>query len=92
MATTTLQLQNPITRKYGVTERKKAELDALTTMVTDAQFDVQQYQAIVNSLTEKSQNFQGFLSAAEANKQLALSNKNTVDSLVNAALDLRENS
>lgn len=82
---------SPATR-YGITEKKKAELDALAIKVTDAQYDVDQQQAIVTSLTEKSQNFQAFLAYAESNKIHTLNNRNLIDQVVQNALDLKNNS
>jgi len=80
------------TARYGITEKKKAELDALTLQVLDAQHEVEQFQAIVTSITEKSQIFTNFLNIAQANKTLALNNRDILDSLVQNALDLRSNS
>jgi uncharacterized coiled-coil protein SlyX len=79
-------------RKYGITEKKKAELDALTLDVLDAQQEVEQFQAIVTSLTDKLNNFQGFLATAEANRTHALDNRNLFDQLAQSALDLQNNS
>lgn len=79
-------------RRYGVTEYKKAELDALTIHVMDAQESVAQYQAIVTSLTTKSADFQGFLATATNNKTQAYTNKLLVDQLVQSAADLQSNS
>lgn len=80
------------TFKYGITEKKKAELDLLTDQVLDAQHDVEQLQAIVTSLTEKNVKFEGFLANADANQVKALSNRNLLDTLVQNALDLKSNS
>ncbi|MBC8053439.1 MAG: hypothetical protein H7Y13_10285 [Sphingobacteriaceae bacterium] len=79
-------------RRAGITESKKAELDALNIQVLDAQHDVDQNQAIVTSLTEKLNNFQGYLAIADTKRTEALNNKNLVDQLVRSALDLRDNS
>ena len=38
-------------KKYGITENKKAELDALTVKVSHAQLDVERLQAIVDALS-----------------------------------------
>ena len=78
--------------RYGVTERKKAELDALTLQVLDAQQQVDQYQAIVTALTAKLNNFQAFLAIDDSNRTNALNNKNLVDQLVQSFLDLQNNS
>ena len=79
-------------KKYGITEQKKAELDLLSIEVLDAEHDVQQYQAIVTSLTEKYEKFLGYESVDEANKQQALNNKNLIDKVVQDTLDLKNNS
>jgi hypothetical protein len=79
-------------KKYGITEKKRAELDLLTNQVIDAQYDVEQLQAVVNSLTEKSEKFQGFLAIADTNKAQALSNRNLLDQVVQNALSLKDNS
>jgi hypothetical protein len=80
------------TKRYGVTEKKKAELDGLALKVLDAQQEVDQFQAIVTSLTTKLNNFQGFLALDDSNRAHALSNKNLVDQLVQSFLDLQNNS
>ncbi len=79
-------------KRYGITEKKKAELDALTIQVTDAQYDVQQLQAIVDSLTVKAANFQAVVVTNDNNKAGALSNKNMLTQILQSALALRQNS
>jgi hypothetical protein len=79
-------------KRYGITERKKTELDALTIQVMDAQENVAQYQSIVTSLTGKSTDFQTFLATAAKNKTQAYTNKVLVDQLVQSAADLQSNS
>jgi hypothetical protein len=76
----------------GITEKKKTELDALAIQVIDAQHQVEQFQAITDSLTAKVANFQGFLNVAESNRTQAYTNKLLIDQLVQSALDLRNNS
>ncbi|MEO6521391.1 MAG: hypothetical protein ABIN91_06935 [Mucilaginibacter sp.] len=76
----------------GITAHKKTELDKLTIDVISAQQQVDQLQAIVNSLTGKADSYQGFLAVADSNKQQALSNKQVLDTLVQSALDLVNNS
>ncbi|MEM6684609.1 MAG: hypothetical protein AAF617_02345 [Bacteroidota bacterium] len=83
---------NPAPVRYGITERKKQEIDFLTQEVLNAEHEVEQYQAIVDSLTDKATKLAGELSTAEANKAQALSNKNDVDTVVNNAKDLYDNS
>jgi len=80
------------TKRYGITERKKTELDALTLKVSDAQHDVEQYQAIVTALTEKSNNFLAYLATADNDKTQAYNNKIFIDQTVQSALDLQNNS
>ncbi len=89
MKTLTIQ---PQAKRYGITERKKAELDQLSNQVIDAQYDVNQLQAVVTALTEKSEKFAGFLIITEQDKAQALSNRNLLDSVVQNALDLKSNS
>src|SRR5688500_7488000 len=82
----------PSIKRHGITENKKAELDALTNQVIDAQHHLEQVQAIVDSLTEKSQRFSAFLAAATVNKTNALANWNMVIQVVQSARDLMINS
>ncbi|WP_417799597.1 hypothetical protein [Tenacibaculum sp.] len=84
----TLNIINTIPNRYGITEKKKSELDALTNQVLYAQDRVEQLQAIVNSLTEKSQLLQTQLATEKANKGLALSNKELLDQVVDNVIDL----
>jgi hypothetical protein len=78
--------------RYGITEKKKAELDALVINVTDAQYEVNQFQAIVISLTTKVSNFQGYLAVADSTRTETLNNKNLVKQLVQSALELQGDS
>jgi len=81
-----------IINKYGITERKKAELDALSLQVIDAQYDVNKFQSIVNSLTDKVNNFQAYLATAENTRTQAYNNKILMDQLLQNAIDLKNNS
>ena len=94
MDTTVLKpiLPPPTLQKYGITEKKKAELDSLKNQVIDATAVVQQQQTIVNSLNEKATRYQGYLLVAESNRTHALSNKNLIDQVIQNALDLALNS
>ncbi len=76
----------------GVTEQKKAELDALVIKVLDAEQVVEQFQAIVNSLTEKSTVIQNFLTIDENNRSYTYNNKLLVNQMVQTANDLLNNS
>lgn len=83
---------DPAPSKYGITEKKKQEIDLLTQEVLNAEDEVQQYQAIVDSLKEKSAKLDAELATADANKTQALNNKNSVDTLINHAKDLYQSS
>ncbi|MCH2193464.1 hypothetical protein [Kordia sp.] len=78
--------------RYGITEKKKQEIDFLTQKVLNAENEVQQYQAIVDSLTDKASKLASELATAEANKAQALDNRNSVDTVINNAKDLYESS
>ncbi len=78
--------------KYGVTEQKKSELDRLNNEVLNAQDEVEQLQAIADSLQEKSAKFLADLNSAEANKDTALNNKKMMDALIKEVNDLQNNS
>ncbi len=78
--------------KYGITEKKKSELDALSQQIINAQGEVEQLQAISNSLSEKSATLKQQLATAETNKNAALSNKDLVEDIANNAKDLMESS
>lgn len=69
----------------AVANQKKAEIDLLTNEVESAQYEVSELQAVVSSLTDKSNQYQSFLSQAEANKASALNNLNAVTDAVNSA-------
>jgi len=86
---TTLQI---IPKRYGITERKKAELDALELDILDAQQEVEQYRAITESLSAKLDRFRSFLAIADSNRAKALSNKNLMYQLAQSAHDLLKNS
>jgi hypothetical protein len=58
----------------------------------DVQHEVNQNQSIVTSLTEKFNNFQGYLAIADSKRAQALANKNVADQLMQSALDLQNNS
>lgn len=79
-------------RKYGVTEKKKSELDALLIEVRNAQDEVAQYDAVLTSLTQKLDQFNNELVIAKANKEQGLANKNLMDDIVLGAQDLTSDS
>ncbi|KQC01774.1 hypothetical protein [Pedobacter sp. Hv1] len=88
----TLAIKSTFRTRSGVTEQKKAELDELTIKVIDAQHNVAQFQAIVDSLTEKSTKIQGFLATDEEIRSQTYNNKLLIEQMVQNALDLKNNS
>jgi hypothetical protein len=78
--------------RYAITESKKAELDALTWEVLDMQYEVQQYTAIVTSLSDKLNYFQNLLQIAYDNRAHTLNNRNLLDQLLQSTYDLLNNS
>lgn len=79
-------------KRYGVTEKKKSDIDLLTSQVTDAQAVVDQQSTVVASLNQKSIKYQGYLLDAESSRTQAKSNKELVDQVVQNGLDLFQNS
>ncbi|MDQ6530919.1 hypothetical protein [Flavobacterium sp. LHD-85] len=88
----TILSTRPNLQRYGITEKKKAELDFIKNQVVDATAIVQQQQTIVNSLNEKATKYQGYLLVSESNRSHALSNKNLLDQVVQNAQGLALNS
>jgi hypothetical protein len=86
----TILNSNP--QRYGVTEKKKSDIDLLTSQVTDAQAVVDQQSTVVASLNQKSIKYQGYLLDAESSRTQAKSNKELVDQVVQNAYDLFNNS
>ncbi|GGG31326.1 hypothetical protein GCM10011344_35310 [Dokdonia pacifica] len=76
----------------SITEEKKKELDALTSQVLAAQNQVEELQAVVTSLAEKSTKVEAQLAARDANKTKALNNKELVDKVVDQVIDLEKSS
>ncbi|MES1181289.1 MAG: hypothetical protein ABUL44_00695 [Flavobacterium sp.] len=74
--------------KYGITEKKAAELAALSIEVDQARHQVEQLQAIVSSQNERSASFKVMQSAAEADCNIALNNKGAAEKLVQNVFDL----
>ncbi|WP_422360471.1 hypothetical protein [Reichenbachiella sp.] len=78
--------------KFGITEKKKAELDELQINLIETQHIVDQESAIVASLSTKLTKLEGFLAVAESNKVQALSHRNLVDEVITNAENLKSNS
>lgn len=75
-------------RKYGITEKKKAEIDQLTNEVIDAQNEVEQLQAIVDSLTSKYTTLQTQLTTDETNQEATLKNKESLEQIVDNVINV----
>lgn len=86
----TILNSNP--KRYGITEKKKSDIDLLTSQVTDTQAVVDQQSAVVTSLNQKAIKYQGYLLDAENSRTQSKSNKELVDQVVQNAYDLFENS
>ncbi|CAD0009117.1 hypothetical protein [Flavobacterium salmonis] len=86
----TILNSNP--KRYGITEKKKSDIDLLNSQVTDAQAVVDQQSTVVASLNQKSIKYQGYLLDAESSRTQAKSNKELVDQVVQNGLDLFQNS
>jgi hypothetical protein len=86
------KILNSDPKRYGITEKKKSDIDLLTSQVIDAEAVVQQQSTVVSAITQKSIKYQGYLLDAENYRTQSLSNKNLVDQVVQNAIDLSENS
>jgi hypothetical protein len=64
--------------KYAINEKKQAELDSLSAQISRVQYQVEQLQTVVNSLTQKNTDYETFLADAENNRATALNNLNQV--------------
>jgi hypothetical protein len=67
-------------KHYGITEAKKVQLDHLSDEIVDAAFLVDQNKAIVRALTVSLSKFKDYFAKADANRTIALQNKNKVKS------------
>lgn len=78
--------------RYGVTERKKAELDAMQQKIINQQQKVEQTQAVVTSLSDKVSKFQSYLATADTNRAKALSNRDLLQDIIQNARNLVQGS
>lgn len=67
-------------KHYGITEAKKVQLDHLSDEIVDAEFVVDQNKAIVQALMVNLSKFEDYFAKADANRTIALQNKNKVRS------------
>jgi hypothetical protein len=86
------KILNSDPKRYGITEKKKSDIDLLISQVTDVEAVVQQQSTVVSAITQKSIKYQSYLLDAENYRTQSLSNKNLVDQVVQNAVDLSENS
>ena len=77
---------------YNITDKKQAVINELKTQVLDAKYEVEQCQAIVNSLAEKANKFQIFLTSSEASKKQAQNNLSLIEEVLAAAKDVESKS
>lgn len=78
-----------IKSKYNIELNKKAMINTLALEITAAQYVVDELQASIASLTEKSATYQNFLAMAETNRTNALNNKNKIEQLSQQVLDFK---
>ena len=62
-------IQSPV--RYGITESKKAQLDQFSDEIVEAEFKVEQNQAVVSALTEKLDKFQTYFNQADQSRSIA---------------------
>lgn len=74
---------------YGITNRKKVALDALTRNVQNAESQSRQLQVILTAFTQRNAEFSEGLQTAEQTRTTALNNRNQVDHVVNQVWDLK---
>ncbi|MET0391964.1 MAG: hypothetical protein ABW019_02435 [Chitinophagaceae bacterium] len=82
---------SPVVHNNDITVQKKAMIDALALEILYAQYEVEQLQAIVTSLSDKQSGCQRFLAAAGSARTMAYNNSVLGDQVIQSALDLREN-
>jgi hypothetical protein len=72
----------------SVADKKNSEIQSLTGSVTQAQYDVTEQQAIVNSLQSKSAQFNQYLTQADADQETSLANLNLGKDALSTATSL----
>jgi len=68
-----------INTKYAINDKKQAKLNDLTFKIAQTQYQVDQLQSIVTSLTQKNDDFTALLLDAQNRRDTALSNLNMVN-------------
>ncbi|MCK8480157.1 hypothetical protein [Psychroserpens algicola] len=77
---------------YKVTAHKQAELDRLKNLVHEAKYEADYYEARYNALSEKQTRYNAYLNTSEANANQADTNKKRIDTLVQGAKQLFDDS
>lgn len=80
-----------ISRKENFSDKKKIFVATLTQQVSEAQYEINKQQAIVNALTEKLTHCQDILATAEISRSNALANSNQANALAMQLVDLKQN-
>ena len=78
--------------KYGINEKKKANVSALTDSVEKLQFHLAQQQSVVDSLTQKSLEFSSSLAMAERKRELASSQSDLAIEVVSCIKTIKRKS
>ncbi|MDW6002502.1 hypothetical protein [Vibrio mangrovi] len=78
------------TMKVGIAEQKNLEIESLTSQVANVQYQIDEMNAVVNSLTDKQGHFAQLLTDAEAKKNTALSQFNQVKLVASQVAELKQ--
>lgn len=71
-----------INHKHAINDKKQAELNSLSFRIAQTQYQVDQLQSIVTSLTQKNNDFTTLLVDAQNHRDTALSNLNMVNQVI----------
>ncbi len=80
------------THKYGINEKKKANVSALSDSVEKLHFHLAQQQSVVDSLTQKSLEFSSSLAMAERKRELASSQSDLAIEVVSCIKTIKRKS
>ncbi|WNJ96740.1 hypothetical protein RND59_06600 [Vibrio ruber] len=78
------------TMKVGIAEQKNLEIESLSTQVANVQYQIDEINAVVLSLTDKQSHFAQLLTDAEAKKTTALSQFNQIKLVVSQVTELKQ--
>lgn len=76
--------------RYGITEKKKAELDALTAQVANAQAELDYLQLTLNSVSARNTEYQQFYTDAKTAEATKLANLNLVGQVVDQVTNVKQ--